>query len=205
MRTTLSLFVILLLSAFAVAQQPTTSPSATPDQNQAQSPTRPDTGAAQTPATPDAPAQSQAGSAAASQDQSMADAGSDVIEGCLGGHDPNYTVTAKDGTVYQLMVPAGADISALAQHIGESVAVQGSVDKSSDMASKSGTQSGAVAGSENAGSAAGSKAIHARRIRRGTGTCPASGTSNPSSASPNSGSSTTPPPSSTTPPPPTKK
>ena len=199
MRKIITLTLTLLFAAFAFAQQPTAPSTGAPDQPQAQSPSRPGTAAPDTAAPSASQSQSQPG-AAADQDSAMS-AGTDVIEGCLGGTDPNYTVTAKDGTTYQLKVPQGADVSQLAKHIGESVAVQGTVDKSSTSTS---TTSSSVAGSENTTSSSSStKAIHAMRIRRGTGTCPASGTSSPSGSS--SGSSTSNPPSSSTTPPPAKK
>lgn len=76
-----------------------------------------------------------------------------VTEGCLGGSDPNFTLTDKAGTTYKLNIPPSADTSKLGQHVGESVAVTGSV---------------------NAGKA-GNASIDVQGIGRGTGTCPASG------------------------------
>jgi hypothetical protein len=50
-----------------------------------------------------------------------------ITEGCLGGSDPNYTVTDKTGVTYKLNIPPNADASKLAAHVGESVQVEGDV------------------------------------------------------------------------------
>ncbi len=71
-----------------------------------------------------------------------------VTEGCLGGSAPNFTITDKAGTTYKMNIPAGANTAVLSQHVGESVQVQGNV---------------------NSGS---TPSIDARRIGKGTGTCP---------------------------------
>jgi hypothetical protein len=76
-----------------------------------------------------------------------------ITEGCLGGSAPNFTITDKAGTTYKLNIPSGANTAPLAQHVGESVQVQGNV---------------------NSG---GTPSIDARRIGKGTGTCPGSGSS----------------------------
>lgn len=109
-----------MLSAFvwAGAQQPTSpaapdAQSTAPTAGQSQSaPTAPDTAA------PAATPQSDAGTAA------------NVTQGCLGGSNPNYTITDASGKTYKLMLPANANGATLASHIGESVAVMG--DKSAD-------------------------------------------------------------------------
>jgi hypothetical protein len=85
-----------------------------------------------------------------SQDQT---ATAPVTEGCLGGTDPNYTLTDKAGTTYKLNIPASADTSKLAQHVGEPVAVAGNVNASK----------------------AGDPSINVQGIGRGTGQCPAGG------------------------------
>jgi len=73
-----------------------------------------------------------------------------VTEGCLGGSNPNYTVTSSAGTTYKLNIPPNANASQLASHIGESVNVAGNVNDSGSNPS-----------------------IDVRGIGRGTGTCPA--------------------------------
>lgn len=190
MRKMITLTLFLLLAVWAVAQD--TTPGAAPATSQSQTQSQPATPGqssttatpdqSQTPATSAKPDQSQSQTPGASDQSAQGMANAQVIEGCLGGKDPNYTVTAKDGTVYNLIVPEGADISTLAKHTGESVAVMGSVDTST---SSSSATTGSVAGSSNTTSSSSTnKALHAMRIRKGTGTCPANGTSNPSSTTP---------------------
>jgi hypothetical protein len=107
------------------------------------------------PGMPDSTSQDagQSGSQAGSQGPA---ANVPVTEGCLGGNDPNYTITDKTGTTYKLNIPPSADTSKLKTHIGESVQVAGDVN--------------------NAGGA-GSRSISVQGIGRGMGTCPANGTS----------------------------
>lgn len=119
-----------------------TSPSAqTQGMSPAQNPTAPTaqapgTGAAQSPTSP-----SQGGAAVAQT----------VTEGCLGGSNPNYTITSSAGTTYKLNIPPTADTSKLAAHVGESVNVAGNVNDT------------------------GSPSIDVRGIGKGAGTCPAGG------------------------------
>lgn len=80
-----------------------------------------------------------------------------VTEGCLGGSDPNYTITDSNGTVYKLNMPANANTSKLVSHVGESVQVQGNIKD---------------AGKD------GSASIDVQAIGRGAGSCPASGPKN---------------------------
>ena len=79
-----------------------------------------------------------------------------VTEGCLGGSEPNYTITDKAGTTYRLNIPPNADTSKLAQHVGEPVQVAGNV--------------------KDAGNA-GNASIDVQRIGAGMGKCPGSGPS----------------------------
>lgn len=76
-----------------------------------------------------------------------------VTEGCLGGSNPNYTITDKAGTTYKLNIPPNANTAVLAQHVGESVQVAGNV---------------------NSGKA-GNGSIDVQGIGRGSGNCPGSG------------------------------
>jgi hypothetical protein len=82
-----------------------------------------------------------------SQDQTV---NAPVTEGCLGGSNPNFTITDKAGTTYKLNIPPSADTSKLGAHVGEPVAVAGNV---------------------NTGKA-GDPSIDVQGIGRGTGTCP---------------------------------
>jgi len=74
-----------------------------------------------------------------------------ITEGCLGGSAPNFTITDKAGTTYKLNIPSGANTAPLSQHMGESVQVQGVVNSGNK------------------------PSIDARRIGKGTGTCPGGG------------------------------
>ncbi len=77
-----------------------------------------------------------------------------VTQGCLGGSNPNFTITDQSGTTYKLNIPPTADTSKLGQHVGESVQVAGNV--------------------KNAGNPS-NATIDVQGIGRGTGKCPASG------------------------------
>ena len=129
------LFTLATL-AWAAAQQPgapaTSSGQATSPSSQAPdaSPSQPST-----PGTSAAPAQSPNGP---------------VTEGCLGGSDKNYTLTDKAGTTYKLNIPANADTSSLKSHVGESVAVAGTVSGSSIAVQGIGRGSGTCPGSTGA-------------------------------------------------------
>lgn len=91
-----------------------------------------------------------------------------VVEGCLGGSNPNFTVKDKTGTEYQMKVPQGTDVSVLSKHVGEAVQVEGVI-------MNSGTSSGADASSPTASSGSGNqKAIAVSRVGRGQGQCPGS-------------------------------
>jgi hypothetical protein len=121
------LFMLATL-AWAVAQQPRTAPSSqTPDANQSQ------------PSTPGSSGQGQASDAP-------------VTQGCLGGSDPNFTLTDSASTTYKLNIPPNADTSKLAAHLGESVLVKGDVKDLKTV----------------------SPSIDVQGIGRGTGKCPAS-------------------------------
>ena len=133
----ITLFMLATL-AWAAAQQPGSAPERS--SGQATSPSSQAPGADQS--QPSAPG---------SADQAS---NATVTEGCLGGTDPNYTITDKTGTAYKLNLPANANTSSLASHVGESVQVKGDV-KASDKV--------------------GNASIEVQAIGRGTGTCPASG------------------------------
>lgn len=138
MKNILVITAFMLASvAWAAAQQPSATPY--PSNGQATSPSSQAPSQAQ-PSTP--PDQNQARGQASN---------APVTEGCLGGKDPHYTITDKAGTTYKLNIPATADTSKLASHVGESVQVLGDVK------------------STNAGSAS----INVQSIGRGMGNCPA--------------------------------
>lgn len=54
-----------------------------------------------------------------------------VTEGCLGGSNPNFTLTDASGKSFKLNLPQGADGTKLTPHVGESVQVMGNVSGSS--------------------------------------------------------------------------
>ena len=139
----MSLFMLATL-AWAAAQQPDSASERNSGQTTSPSSQAPDATQTQ----PSAPGSAdQAGPPAQGSNAA-------VTLGCLGGSAPNYTLTNKTGTTYKLNMPANADISKLASHVGESVQVKGDV-KDADKP-------------DNA-------SIDVQGIGRGTGNCPASG------------------------------
>lgn len=148
MRRILMVTVFMLaMLAWAAAQQP----GSTPDRPGGQAPS---------PSTqvPDA-SQPQPGVPSAGQAQPDSPAGASeaanapITEGCLGGSNPNFTLTDKAGTTYKLNIPANADASPLNSHVGESVQVMGQV-KDAGKADKA--------------------SIDVSKIGKGTSNCPAS-------------------------------
>jgi hypothetical protein len=132
---------MLAMLAWAAAQQPGGAPER--NSGQAASPSSQAPGETQTqPSTPDGAGQ------AGSQGQAS---NAPVTEGCLGGSDPNYTLTDKTGTAYKLNMPPNANTSKLASHVGESVQVQGDVKDTGNP---------------------GKPSIDVQAMSRGTGNCP---------------------------------
>lgn len=135
----------LMLSAlvWAGAQQPNNMPAQSGTQatspNTSQSPS----------AVPDAPEQSapQATPQAAASGQEMS---APITEGCLGGSNPNFTLTDSTGKAYKLTLPPNADGSKLTPHVGESIQVMGDVKQGG-----------------------GSSSIEVSKVGRGSGTCAA--------------------------------
>lgn len=118
----LGLFILATLS-WAPAQQPGNMPQGSSGQATSPRAQSPDTTPSQ-PSRPGATGQNvpQTGTQDGSQGANVA-----ITEGCLGGTNPNYTITDATGTTYKLNVPPGADVSSLQAHIGEPVAVMGTV------------------------------------------------------------------------------
>jgi cytoskeletal protein RodZ len=170
------LFFILLVSvAWAAAQQ--TNPGSTSGSTSQTSPTSDagQTGSASTPpsAQGTGSASSQAttpGGSASSSAPGAAAADQQMIEGCLGGSAPNFTVIDKAGTAYKLDINQGADTTPLSKHIGEPVKVAGTVTGASASASTGSSAAGTTA------TASSSPTIKVMQIGRGTGTCPAGST-----------------------------
>ncbi len=144
----ITLFMLATL-AWAAAQQPGSASERSSGQATSPSSQAPSASPSQ-PSTPSSPDQSGSRSQAPN---------APVTEGCLGGSDPNYTITDKTGTTYKLNIPPNADASKLASHVGESVQVLGDV-KDTDKAT-------------------GNASINVQGVGRGTGKCPASGSQSP--------------------------
>ncbi len=158
MRKTLFLLIIVAMSvALAAAQHNPSMPST----DQSTSPG----GRAVGPA-PDSQstAPGQATSPAAPSSSTAPAGDPKIIEGCLGGTAPNFTVTDQAGTKYNLDIPKDADTAPLTAHLGQAVKVKGMV--SGDKAS-----------------AGASPTIQVEQMARGTGSCPA-GANSPSSTNP---------------------
>ena len=121
--------IFLVVTAFALAQQPSNRPIAPGPDNRPAAPSMDSSQAAQP------------------------SAAGNSIEGCLGGSAGNFTVTDRTGTTYPLQLPQNADTSKLSQHIGEEVRVTGTMSSGSDTGTASpGNRAGS---SSAAGSAAG--------------------------------------------------
>lgn len=176
-KISLSIAILCLSAAWLMAQEPTSSgaqaggsgqnatqsapagqPAAPSAQSGAASQSAPGAGAAAPSAQSGAANQSAPG--AAQSDAS-------IMQGCLGGSQPNYTLTDKKGTTYKLVTPPNADVSVLSKHIGEPIAVLGSVN--------SGASSSSIASGSGAGAASSAQpSIQVMKIGRGTAECPAS-------------------------------
>lgn len=146
-----SLFMITTL-AWAATQRNSEVPQTSAGQATSPSTQAPDSKRSQSP---------QSGTAGQSTTQGGAQAGAQagiqgenvaITQGCLGGSNPNYTITDTAGTTYRLNIPPGADASSLQAHIGEPVAVLGPVNKGASSANPA--------------------SIDVNKIGRGTGDCP---------------------------------
>lgn len=96
-----------------------------------------------------------------------------TLEGCLSGSEGNFTLTANNGTTYQLQ---GKD-NKLSKHVGQEVKVKGTA-----AAGASGGMSGAA--SSSAGSATGAasqQTFEVSKVKKVSKTCTTGNTSNPSS------------------------
>ena len=148
MKNILVMIVFMLATlAWAAAQQPGSAPERNSGQTASPNSQAPDATQTQ----PSMPGSADQGGSRAQASKAP------VTEGCLGGTAPNYTLTDNTGTAYKLNMPANADTSKLASHVGESVQVQGDV--------------------KDAGKP-GNVSIDVQAIGRGTGNCPASGSRN---------------------------
>jgi len=150
----ITLFMLATL-AWAMAQQPGSMPGQNSGQVTSPSSQTPAESAGQS-TSPASQAPDAAPQAPGASTSPTSGATPKVTEGCLGGSNPNYTVTDASGTTYKLNIPPNADTSKLAAHVGESVDVAGNVN----------------------GMGAGSS-INVQGIGKGTGTCPAGAKNSP--------------------------
>ena len=158
MKNILVMIVFMLATlAWAAAQQPGSMPD--PSSGQATSSSSQAPGASQSQSSMSGADQEPGQSGAQTAPQGPP-ANAPITEGCLGGSNPNFTITDSAGTTYKLNIPPNADTSKLASHVGESVNVAGNVKDSAK---------------------AGSPSIDVQGIGRGMGACPAG---SPKSAQP---------------------
>ena len=160
MKRTLLLTAFLLATlAWATAQTSSTdasrqtTPGAQTGASQSQS-TAP--GASQTAPSTSSPTTSGAAGQTGAQSSPTGAAHAPVMQGCLGGSKGAFTITDQGGKSYKLNIPATADATPLASHVGESVMVMGNVNSTGS-----------------------SPSIDVQQIGRGTGTCPGSGSAAP--------------------------
>lgn len=142
---------MLATLAWAAAQQPGGMPERSGGQATSPSSQIPDA----RPSTPGTADQAAPQTGAQPGSQGQAASAPQITEGCLGGSNPNFTITDQAGTTYKLNLPANADASTLGPHVGESVQVMGEVKAAGRPASTPAS-------------------IDVSRIGRGTGTCPSS-------------------------------
>jgi hypothetical protein len=166
MRKNLLLTSVLLLSASWAVAQSTTPGASSGSQSSSQS--MPSGSSSSQATTPGAGSSGQTTTPGAASGQGAAGVDGHIIEGCLGGTAPNFTVTDKAGTAYKLNIPQGADASQLSKHIGESVQVLGTVSGSGSSSNSSATSSSGTSSTTASGS---QPSIDVAKIGRGTGTC----------------------------------
>lgn len=139
MRNLVLLSVLLLGASWAIAQTDQASPSqSSPSQT---SPTQASPAPEQT--SPSQAAPEQASPSEASPDQTKVGTGNTSVEGCLSGSEGNYTLTASNGTTYQL----GGDTAKLSEHVGHEIKVTGTMSgttASADSNSSMGQSKGAA-------------------------------------------------------------
>jgi hypothetical protein len=128
----------LTLMGYTLAQQPSSGQGTSPN---SQTP-----GGSQSQTQPPAPGSQDPSQTPAPSGDNGPAANQPITEGCLGGANPNYTLTDKSGTTYKLSFPSTANVASLEPHVGESVQVMGPINAST---------------------------INVSRIGKGKGTCPA--------------------------------
>src|SRR5262249_10610778 len=97
-------------------------------------------------------------------------AAGNTVEGCLGGSAGKFNIIDKAGMTYDLVLPQGADTSKLGQHVGQEVAVTGTM--SNPGAAGSPSSSASSAGAAGAGASAGGHgSIQVTKIDKVSDTC----------------------------------
>src|SRR5215472_17221714 len=121
----ITLFMLATL-AWAAAQQPGGMPGRSSGQATSPSSQAPDATQSQPSMPPGA--DQEPGQSGMQRGPQGRTANPPITEGCLGGSNPNFTITDSAGTTYKLNIPPNADTSKLASHVGESVNVAGNVN-----------------------------------------------------------------------------
>lgn len=138
----IAVLMLFALVVWAGAQQPSGAPAQTGPQA-----TTPTPGASsQSPSAMPGPAGPSEPQATPQAGTSGAATNGSITEGCLGGTNPNYTLTDSSGKKYNLVLPQGADGSKLTPHVGESIQVLGEASGSSINVSKVGKGNGTCPG-----------------------------------------------------------
>jgi hypothetical protein len=149
-KTMLATAFVLITLVWAAAQQPASEPERSGGQATSPSSQAPNAGQQQEPATPGGTGQNAPHTGAQTEVPGQV-ANAPITEGCLGGSNPNYTITDSAGKTYKLNLPPNADASVLTPYVGQSVQVMGDINSSTN-------------------------SIDASKMARGMGKCPASST-----------------------------
>ena len=175
-KTVLLLAVLLLSTAWVVAQQTAPDTSTAPQTQSA-----PDTsGASQTQSAPGSTSNSQTTTTTStsqtttSQSGTNSEANANTIQGCLGGSTGSFTLTDKSGVTYQLT----GNTSDLSKHVGEEVSIRGSQGSSASgsASADAGSTSGSARTNPSAGasSSANQPTFNVTEVTKISSTCSSS-------------------------------
>jgi hypothetical protein len=183
MRNKILLITVLFVSAvWAVAQQDSSQQSAPPSSSSpstqsspstsSPSSTTPDAQSSQSPSSQSPSSQSPSSMPSQNPSSSMGTpaAAGNTIEGCLGGSAGKFNIIDKAGMTYDLVLPQGADTSKLGQHVGQEVAVTGTMSNPGGAGSPSTSPSSATSAGAGA-SAGGHGSIQVTKIDKVSDTC----------------------------------
>lgn len=157
MRNLLCVAVLLLSAAWVAAQSSSSSPSSSSSSSQSASSSSQTT-----------PSSSQTPSSSASSN-----AGETKVEGCLNSSNGSYTLTARDGTTYQL----SGDTSRLADHVGHEVQITGTTSSSSASSTSPGSSSSTSPASSGGTSSSSQPMLNVASMKHISKTCSASSSS----------------------------